>query len=171
MLNKRKGMLKALSALLLIVILSPWGDTQRGLMAPAERAELRAICKHYVNRARFMPRDRQQEFVATLADGCESAQASVDRGQVDERLAAMQFLMRLKDLRDTIIDMNMTRVFGDTYTPWTRISYGAGAKVEDVRKVSAAGEYLIAHRMGLIDAYNSWLDTAPSMAFVSKSER
>lgn len=157
--------------LLILTMASTAQAAPVGLLSEAERADLGKICKHYVNRARFKPRHQTQEFVVTLADGCLSAKRSMAVGKLEERVAAIGFLRRLKVLRSTIIDMNMVRVFGQNYTPFTRISYGAGARTEGVRKVSATGEYLIAHRMGLLAAYQSWLDTGPSLALVSDTAR
>lgn len=142
-------------------------DVPGGRISEALRADLGAICKHYVNRAMFRPRQRNQEFVVTLADACVEAQASLD-GHQSERIAAVQFLIQLRVFRDLVIDMNMTRVFGDEYTPFTRIKYGKGSKTEPVRKVSESGEYLIAYRMGLLKAYRTWLDTSPRIALVSE---
>lgn len=132
------------------------------------RVQLASVCKHFVNRARFMARGEDQEFVVTLADACVDAQRSLDSGEGREQQAAADFLTLLKTLRDTVIDMNMTRVFGDNFTPFTRIGYGAKGKTEAVRRVSQSGEYLIAHRMGVLRAYRAWLDTDPRLALLSK---
>lgn len=142
-------------------------DVPDGQISGDLRADLGAVCNHYVNRARFLPRSRDQEFVVTMADACMDAQASLD-GQYSERLAAVGFLTRLKSFRDLVIDMNMTRVFGRDYGPYTRIKYGNKARSETVRKVSPSGEYLIAYRMGLLKAYRTWLDTSPQFALVSE---
>ena len=130
----------------------------------AARGTFAKACMHYVNRAYFKPRGSQPEFVVTIADSCRAAQRSLDRGDPGERAAAAAFLEAVVRLRDTVIDMNMTRVFGDSYTPFTRIRYATGARSEPVRHVSMFGEYLIAHSMGLIAAYKAWLDTEPEIA-------
>ena len=144
------------------------GDSPNGQIPAEMRVKLGSICKHYVNRARFMARSPEQPFVVTLADACTAAQTSLDSVSHDERLAAVGFLTQLRVFRDTVIDMNMTRVFGETYTPYTRMKYGNKARSESVRKVSGTGEYLIAYRMGLLKAYQAWLDTGPQMALVSE---
>lgn len=118
-------------------------------------------CKHYVNRARFKHRHPDQEFVVTLADGCLSAKASLNAQNPKERVAAKEFLIQLRTLRDLIIDMNMERAFGKTYKPRTRMSYGVGSMEEPVPRVSALGEYMIARELGLLAAYRSWLSTGP----------
>lgn len=128
-------------------------------------------CKHYVNRARFLQRGTGAEFIVLLADSCEQAQVDLNHGSYGERRAALVYLSRLLDLRDTVIDMNMSRLFGDDYTPFTRLKHGVGSKTEAVPKVSSAGEYLIAHRMGLLDAYRAWLDTHPPVRLASNRGR
>ena len=127
------------------------------------------VCRHFVNRARFKQRGDQAEFVVTLADGCLSAQLSAARGEPAERIAAAAFLSRLAEFRDVIIDMNMTRIFGSAYSPLDRIKgdlAGAGTPTG----VSVTGEYLIAHRMGLISAMSKWLDTAPAVSMALRRE-
>lgn len=153
--------------LVVLALLFMGRDVPDGQVSGDVRAGLSAICKHYVNRARFLPRNRDQEFVVTMADACVDAQASLD-GSPSERLAAVNFLIQLKRFRDLVIDMNMTRVFGQDYSPFTRIKYGNKARTESVRKVSPYGEYLIAYRMGLLKTYRTWLDTSPQIALVSE---
>lgn len=132
--------------------------------AEVEAAYNGDTCKHYVNRARFKHRHPDQEFVVTLADSCLSAQASLKSENLSERTAAKEFLIRLRVLRDTIIEMNMERAFGKSYKPRTRIKYGVGSMIEEVRRVSALGEYMIAREMGLLAAYRAWLGTGPKLA-------
>lgn len=139
------------------------GDLPRGSLSQNDLAALQDVCKHYVNRARFMERDASPEFVVVLADGCEFAQKSLQTGDFRQRQAAAGFLLRLRSLRDTVIDMNMTRVFGHEYGPSTDIAYDTDARSEPVRRVSQTGEYLIAHQMGLLYAYRTWLDSDPQI--------
>jgi len=166
--NQLHGSFMRFAPIILVVLalLFMGRDVPDGQVSGDVRADLGAVCKHYVNRARFLPRNRNQEFVVTMADACVDAQASLD-GSPSERLAAVRFLLQLKTFRDLVIDMNMTRVFGQDYTPFTRMKYGAKARSEPVRKVSPSGEYLIAYRMGLLKTYRTWLDTSPRIALVS----
>lgn len=126
-------------------------------------------CNHYVNRARFLPRDVSPKLVVTLADSCLPALAVLRVEDPDvHRLyheAAENYLRHLLLLRDTVVDMNMERAFGKTYSRWTRMKSRRDDRTQAVPKVSEAGEYLIAYRMGLFDAYQAWLDTTPIVAF------
>lgn len=137
------------------------GDSPVLGLTPEQQVQVGKVCKHYDNRARFKARGAEQEFVVTLADGCQSAKRSMSTGTTEQRLTAIRFLTQLVVLRDTVIDMNMERVFGKTYSRYTRIPYANSGRTEAVRQVSALGEFLIAHRMGLIDAYNAWVDADP----------
>lgn len=152
-------------ALLALAVFS--ADAPRGQMNPDHAERLGKVCKHYVNRARFKTRHESQDFVVTLADGCSAARTSLSSNNWDERRAATVFLMRLQTLQDLVIDMNMKRVFGAEYSPASRISYESDTQTEAVRKVSDVGEYLIAHRLGLLRVYKAWLDTGPPIALVS----
>ena len=132
--------------------------------AEVDKAYNGDTCKHYVNRARFKHRNPDQEFVVTLADACLSAKASLSSDNYKERDAAQNFLIRLRVLRNTIIDMNMERAFGKSYTARTRMKYSVGSMIEPVRRVSSTGEYLIARELGLLAAYRTWLGTGPTIA-------
>lgn len=146
-----------------------------GLGAPSAHADrfdtslYAQACKHYVNRAKFRARTDNPEFVIILADSCLPALKSLRSPHFDERLAAADYLQRLLMFRDTVIDMNMERVFGKTYTRWSRMKSARDDKTAAVPRVSETGEYLIAYRMGLLDAYREWLDTGPRLAFGSAS--
>ena len=126
-----------------------------------------SACKHYVNRARFLARDAQADFITQFADGCEAALMDLKSGTPKAQSAAAAFLSGLADLRGTIIDINMTRLFGAKRTPFSQPLKGNTARTEALRKVSGTGEYLIAHRMGLIEAYTTWLDTVPHVSLAS----
>lgn len=143
----------------------------RGNLPERDVQAVHSVCKHYVNRAKFKQRGSAEEFVVTLADGCASAQASLSHGSFRERQAAMGFLLRLVTLRDTVIDMNMERVFGKSFTPFTRIAYEADGRSRAVRRVSAMGEYLIAHNMGLLDAMQAWRERSDYALAVPEARR
>ncbi|MEM7505365.1 MAG: hypothetical protein AAF415_01365 [Pseudomonadota bacterium] len=130
------------------------------------RALLHAGCNHYDNRARFLSREEPVDYVVLLAEACRAAEASLDRELYGERLAAEYFLKRVLRLRNTIIDMNMHRVFGDQTSPYAKPQTEQGDAA--FKPVSPAGEFLIAHRMGVFDAYTAWLDSGAefSIAFV-----
>lgn len=144
---------------------------ERPMLDEGQRDFLTQTCKHYVNRAKFKPRGPDQDFITTMADACEGAAASLTSPIFAERDAARHFLAQARSLRDLIIDMNMTRVFGTNYTKWTRIKYEVGSMQEQVRRVSRTGEYLIAKQIGVIDAYEAWLEATPVRALAMRKMR
>ncbi|MEM0989714.1 MAG: hypothetical protein AAGK00_12600 [Pseudomonadota bacterium] len=148
-----------------------WADAVDHVSEPDAhtRADYANGCNHYVNRARFKDRGADAEFVVILADSCEAALASLSSENQVERIRASIFLARLRQFRDTIISMNMQRVFGAEYGPTTRIKTRQLRQIQALSQISAAGEYLIAHSMGLLEARDAWLDTGPD--FASAPER
>lgn len=134
------------------------------LAAPASRAApegevaVAETCTHYANRARFMPRRGRVDFVVILAEGCLAAHRSLTARDPQERRAAQDFLVTLVRLRATIIGMNMDKL--------TRPRPGAGqrGRVRRLGAVSRSGEFLIAHRMGLIRDLERWRRHAPGFS-------
>ncbi|MEM0943782.1 MAG: hypothetical protein AAGI70_07520 [Pseudomonadota bacterium] len=147
---------------------------ESGAETALSRADLRAGCNHYQNRARFLTREGQVEFVTMIAEACAAAETSLDGDNPGERQAAERFLRRVLHLRDTIIEMNMTRVYGaqrdpraQPLTPDGKSAAGLGTPFG---RVSDTGEFLIAHRLGLFRAYDAWLDSGAnfSIAFAGR---
>ncbi|MEM7179030.1 MAG: hypothetical protein AAGD47_08525 [Pseudomonadota bacterium] len=139
---------------------------------PSAQGSWKSGCNHYQNRARFLPREGEIEFVVLLADACTAAEVSLQSKNETERGAAREFLEKVVLLRDTIVDMNMRRVYGDTQNPWAKplMAHRDGSLGRSVQmaRVGKWGEFLIAHRMGLFSAYDAWLDSGAdfSIAFV-----
>ncbi|QDL90568.1 hypothetical protein FDP22_01470 [Paroceanicella profunda] len=124
-------------------------------------AELRAVCRHYENRARFRPREGVAELVVILAESCGSALRTLERGPgagpdaAAARAGARAYLRRLHAFKALITGINTGRF----------LSSDAGTRaIRSTRPVSATGEYLIARRFGLISAYHEWLRGAPEYA-------
>lgn len=135
--------------------------------ATVSSEDLRAGCNHYVNRARFMSREGRIEFVVLVSEMCQAAERSMTHPSPAQRVAAEALLNRVLELRNTIIAMNMRRVYGDQTSPWAKPLTRDG-RLMPVGRVSPAGEFLIAHRMGVMTVYDAWLDTGGrvSLAFV-----
>ncbi|MBY8975312.1 hypothetical protein KHP62_05815 [Rhodobacteraceae bacterium NNCM2] len=137
---------------------------------PSGNGSWRSGCNHYQNRARFLSREGDIEFVVLLAEACSAAEKSLDSRREAERLAAMDFLEKVVALRDTLVDMNMRRVYGDTENPWAKPVFNDyhGGRTIEISRVGKWGEFLIAHRMGVFSAYDAWLDSGTdfSIAFV-----
>lgn len=159
-----RDMYRKLGLLILSLALLGSGTVDAAGPSEAKRASYSKACNHYVNRAKFKPRGAGASFVVILADSCQPALKSLESARGAERAAAADYLSRLMVLRDTVIDMNMERAFGKTYTRWTRMKSQRDDQVGPTPQVSETGEFLIAHRMGLLQAYKAWLDTGPKLA-------
>jgi hypothetical protein len=117
-----------------------------------ERMQFASACEFHRARSGPAGQDDQQnfmEFSAFLAKACAAALVSFDTGTATQRSHAALLLSRIVLLRDTIAAMNAARARtgGD--------------------RVSATGEFLIAHRMGLLIIYDAWLDTGVEVSLAS----
>ncbi|WP_118133727.1 hypothetical protein [Oceanicella sp. SM1341] len=148
--------------LLLIALCSarPAGAVEGGF-GTGPGPELRALCRHYENRARFLPREGEAALVVILAESCAGALRILDRGPLPgpagpaARASSRAYLARLGAFRSLITGIN-TRRF---------LSAQTGVRsMRASRPVSATGEYLIARRFGLISAYRDWLRDTPDYA-------
>lgn len=156
----------ALSAALVVVLGAGELTQAKSKIDPAPDAHASA-CHHYQNRARFKSRQAPYEFVTLLAEACSAAQQSMTAASANERATAKQFLDRLLILRDTVVAMNMDRVYGPDPAPAAkpRRTYG---RVGSIPKVSSTGEYLIARSLGVMVAYDAWLDSGAEFSLASK---
>ena len=155
--------------LLIIAILTvlPMTPAQAGV-AVEERALFSSACQHYINRARFLDRTDSEPFVATLADACEMAMASLESASDEDHRRSVTFLSRLATLRQTITDMTLARVLGDGDPASGQPKVAMLARTGSLGSVSETGEYLIAYRLGVVSAYYAWLDTEAAIAFASR---
>lgn len=172
-----RTMTKRFLAAFLAVVLTAPSATAGGTVPtgtdwlPSGAGDWRSGCNHYQNRARFLPREGEIEFVVLLADACTAAERSLRATNEHERWAAEWFLAKVLELRDTIVDLNLRRVYGDTGDPLAKPKRGDGqnrvSRTVEIARVGKWGEYLIAHRMGLFSAYDVWLDSGTdfSIAF------
>ena len=139
------------------------GDWPGPMPRDAELLRYDKTCHTYQNRARFLPREGALDFVTVMAQGCTAARATLETGSVRERSAAVGFLDRLAGLRETVIAMNTERFFGKDAGPRAEPASDPGV-MRLPYEVSEAGEVLIAHRMGLIAAFDTWRAEAGDIA-------
>ena len=143
------------------------GERRQIVIGDAERAEFSQACEYYQTRsgpaqaAGPARRSATGEFVVFLAGACAAAEVSLDTGTGKQRARAAQLLSRIALLRETIGQMNADR--------WGRAAAsGTGANGAAMPSpVTPSGEFLIAHRMGLMIAFDAWLDSGVdfSLAF------
>jgi hypothetical protein len=140
------------------------GDLRQIVARDAERAAFSETCEHYRVRAEAgagtARRGSSGDFVIFLAVACGAAEVSLDTGTSKQRARAALLLSRITLLRETISLMNAERAAASMKT-----NGGTGAFTRF--PVTPSGEFLIAHRMGLMIAFDAWLDTGVdfSLAF------
>jgi hypothetical protein len=126
-----------------------------------------SACRHYDNRARFLSRTVDVEYVTVIAEACaeartESADAAAPQ---DRRAAAERYLATLQQARAVIDWINEGRIAGQ------RSDAEAAARVSSLREryrlVSPTGEYLILRQYGVFTALEAWVDTGASFSLAS----
>jgi hypothetical protein len=145
-------------AVILLLSMLLTGGAGAAPAEPGPTADHLAACKHYENRARFKSRTGPVEFVTMLAEACRAAQRSLAAPDGPERAAARVFLDRLVELRDVVVGLITRRAALPGPGPDDRFAGGHGG-LKQIPGVSAAGEFLIAHRIGLVSALDDWLDS------------
>lgn len=153
-------MMRMLTAGAVALALLGGGDWPGPQISEERRALWERACATYENRARFLPRAGTVEFVVAMAEGCRVAQESLATAGPAGRRKAAVYLDRLLELRDTLIAMNTERLYGRDPSPRARPRTGGGP-MRQLAGVSRTGEVLIAHRMGLLEAFDSWRAEVP----------
>jgi len=122
------------------------------------RARYDGACAYYRARSGPVHSHKSGEFLrfeVFLANACEAALTSLDAGTQNQRTHAELLLSRIVLLRTTIEQMNADRTASDDY------------RIKDRPAVTPTGEFLIAHRMGLLIIYDAWLDTGVKVSLAS----
>ena len=142
------------------LVLGAAGDLRQIFIRDSERMIFSEACTDYENRAGPARRGRPGEFVAFLADACAAAEISLETGTPMQQGRAALLLSRIVMLRDTVEQMNADRAARAT----ARVN---GAGVNMLFRVTPSGEFLIAHRMGLMIAFDAWLDSGAEFSLAS----
>lgn len=133
--------------------------------AASPLADWRQTCRHYDNRARFLPRGApgspDAPFLARLADACLAALDLAELPAGDRPTAQAETLLtRLTVLRLEVSAINRDRVFGVGRDARRNQAGSWGA----MGAVTATGEYLIARRIGVTEALEAMSLTAMTVA-------
>ncbi|MHA1529325.1 MAG: hypothetical protein ACTSVG_09900 [Alphaproteobacteria bacterium] len=140
------------------------GERRQSVARNAERAIYAQACEYYRSRAGIEPAQRAAGgFVVFLAGTCGAAEISLDSGTRKQRARSALLLSRIALLRETVGRMNAERAARAV----ARADVNGGAGPPTMVPVTPTGEFLIAHRMGLMIAIDAWLDTGVdfSLAF------
>lgn len=114
-------------------------------------------CAYYDMRARAARMTAPGEFIVFLADACAAAAQTLADGTPEQRGRSALLLARIALLRRTVAAMNAERATASAGR------YEAGQYVP----VSPSGEFLIAHRLGVLVAFDAWLDTGVQFSVAS----
>ena len=133
------------------------GERRQIAVRDAERAVFADTCEHYQARAGPARHGAAGDFVVFLAGTCGAAEISLDTGTRKQRARAALLLSRIALLRETVGLMNAGR--------WERAAGADRAAMPS--PVTPSGEFLIAHRMGLMAAYDAWLDSGVDFSLAS----
>lgn len=122
-----------------------------------------AACNHYENRARFRPRHGEVDFVTTLAESCRSALTAMDGTDPGQRAAAERLLAGVVELHRTIVSMTVERKLA-THVAGTDAAFGLSGSLVKLPRVTDTGEFLIAHRIGVVNALDGWAEAQSPLA-------
>jgi hypothetical protein len=145
------------------LVLGAAGDLRQFFVRDVERANFSEACKYYHARSGSVRRPGPGEFVAFLADACTAAEASLDAGTPKQQGRAALFLSRIALLRQTVKEMNAER---DLRAVEMGNATGRNPALF-VTRITPSGEFLIAHRMGLMIAFDAWLDSGAEFSLAS----
>jgi hypothetical protein len=145
------------------VVLGAIGDFRQIVAREAERTNFSEACQYYEARAGSIRRSGPGEFVGFLADVCMAAEVSLDIGTPEQQGRADLFLSRIALLRQTVKEMNAER---DVRA--VEIGKATGRNPAFfLTRITPSGEFLIAHRMGLMLAFDAWLDSGAEFSLAS----
>jgi len=136
------------------------GERHQIVARDAERAVFSEACEHYRGRAGPARRGAAGDFVVFLASTCGAAEISLETGTRKQRARAALLLSRIALLRETVGLMNAER-------DARAAARSGGSGVISLSRVTPSGEFLIAHRMGLMIAYDAWLDSGVDSSLAS----
>lgn len=158
----------------IVLVLGMTGDLRMIVDRDSERAIFAKSCTYYQLRAKSARITRPGEFVVFLADACTAAEEVLNSGNRKQRNRAALLLSRIVDLRDTVYRINAERTIGVAARRIaslnTSIASGTTPRLSNmtrsviVNPVSPTGEFLIAHRMGVMIAYDALLDSGVTIS-------
>lgn len=124
------------------------GAGHHASVSEADRARFAAACEQ-IRGAAGEPVPGGTGFRGRLAAACEAARSELDAGEPTRRIAAARLLVRIARLSETVGAMNAER------------GARGGASVTDT------GEFLIAHRLGVVNALDRWVHSGAELSLAS----
>lgn len=123
------------------------GFSTSAALADTPAQHFQSTCNYYENRAFGEPGTERIAWLSLLSESCSAALRKAD-AHPTQGTAELEYLRRLAELRDTVIQMNVAR-FRDRKARDT---------MNVLRTVTPSGEYLIANQIGVMAAYETWLE-------------
>lgn len=133
-------------------------DLREPPVSEPQRAAFAEACTYYQKRAQIRPDRGAGDFVAFLSEACATAEDLLEAGTPEQRARSALLLSRIALLRRTIARMNAERAAGAAADPAGAAGY---------LPVSPSGEFLIAHRLGVLLVFDVWLDTGVPFSIAS----
>jgi len=153
------------------------GDLRLFYSQASERTTISDTCRYYQARAKSARRARPGEFVVFLADACAAAEFALDNGTVSQRNRSALLLSRIVLLHEVIDKMNaertisiaarVTSILNTNMASGITVSDASPRRVGMANPVTPTGEFLIAHRLGVMLAYDAWLDSGVTFSLGS----
>jgi hypothetical protein len=143
-----------------VLVLGAAGDLRLAALGEVDPAVVDRACDYYKRRSGPRPERAPVTFAAFLSETCAAARQSLGAVSPAEQATAALLLSRIVLLRGTIGEMNAAR----------DLAVAGKTGVERMRalsRVTPSGEFLIAHRMGLMRALDAWLDTGADFSLAS----
>ena len=141
-----------------VLAFTAFADLREPPVTEAERVGIAEACEYYAARAEGA-RGRQGEFVVFLSNACDAAEKLLDSGSAKQQARSALLLTRIALLHQTVAGMNTERqqaLAAKPYMPTTGYV-----------PVTPSGEFLIAHRLGVLLAFDAWLDTGAQFSVAS----
>ena len=117
-------------------------------------------CVYYSRRAELVAKRRAVSFAGFLSTTCDDARISLYARDQAESEAAKLLLTRIAHLHQTVFEMNAARMAAVA-------DMTGGARMQALSRVTQSGEFLIAHRMGVMLALDAWLDSRADFSLAS----
>ena len=161
----------------IVLVVGITGDLRLLYSHASERTAFSDTCRYYQARAKSARRASPGAFVVFLADTCAAAEYSLDNGTRSQKDRSALLLSRIMLLHETVARMNTERTISaaaqiaatlnTSVASGNTASIAAPIRFSMVNPVSPTGEFLIAHRLGVMIAHNAWLDSGVSFSLGS----
>lgn len=103
-------------------------------------------CSYFEKRNVRLRRSVERAWLPVVAESCRAALVTLAKNPANA--TDRTYLERLSELRSVVIGMNVAR--------FTERQSGTGRRPQIRVTVTGSGEFLIAHHLGVIDAYHDW---------------